>query len=90
LGANGVAKEFYEIEGWRYLEGFKTCSANDGKLEFDYALLKLKQEVEYHHFLYLSFPCDTCLMLNSPSPVVEIFGYPGSYQNFKALDKYGN
>jgi V8-like Glu-specific endopeptidase len=64
LGASGTAEKYYELEDWRYPSGFKTCPLRD-KLLFDYALVKLKQPIEYKEYLELSFPCDTCLMDNN-------------------------
>jgi V8-like Glu-specific endopeptidase len=61
LGACGTAEKYYELEDWRYLTEFSTCPTNE-RLEFDYALIKLKQPIEYKEYLELSFPCDTCLM----------------------------
>jgi V8-like Glu-specific endopeptidase len=64
LGANGIAEKYYELESWRYPPEFATCPANE-RLQFDYALVKLKQPIDYKEFLDLSFPCDTCLVKNN-------------------------
>jgi V8-like Glu-specific endopeptidase len=46
LGVDGVAEKYYEIESWRYLSEYKTCSPSN-KFEYDYALLKLKTPINF-------------------------------------------
>jgi V8-like Glu-specific endopeptidase len=46
LGACGTAEKYYELESWRYPAEFTTCPKDD-RLEFDYALVKLKQPIDY-------------------------------------------
>jgi hypothetical protein len=64
IGASGTAEKYYGLEDSRYPSEFKNCPISE-KLEFDYALVKLKQPIEYKEYLELSFPCDTCLMDNN-------------------------
>lgn len=63
VGADGTAKEFFEIEGWRYDASFKNKSATGNeRLKNDYALIKLKRPVNLNKFLQLALPCELCLM----------------------------
>jgi hypothetical protein len=64
LGVNGKAEKYYELEGWRYPPEFTSCSSNE-RLQFDYALVKLKQPIEYSEFLQLTYPCEKCLIANN-------------------------
>jgi V8-like Glu-specific endopeptidase len=88
IGASGTAEKYYELEDWRYSSEFKTCPQSE-KLEFDYALVKLKQPIDYKEYLELSFPCDTCLINNNKETYLSIFGYPKYGKNYKPLDKRG-
>jgi hypothetical protein len=64
LGADGVAEKYFEIESWRYLSEYKTCSPSS-KMEYDYALLKLKDPISFKEYLPLATPCGRCLMDNN-------------------------
>lgn len=47
LPTNGVADIFYAVEDFRYSPQFETCP-QFRKLQFDYALVKLKREVNFN------------------------------------------
>jgi hypothetical protein len=40
-----LGQKYYEVEDWRYLTEYRTCP-DTSKLKADYALIKLKTNVE--------------------------------------------
>jgi V8-like Glu-specific endopeptidase len=74
-GADGVAKKYYEVESKRYLPAFKDCPKS-GRIEFDYALLKLKDSIPFDRYMPLSAICEHCLMENNNQTALQIYGFP--------------
>lgn len=71
FGADGSAEEYFEVESWRYIKKYEDsfdCKEGDPalrhlkRLEFDYALIKLKKRVIHSKYLPLSASCEQCLM----------------------------
>jgi V8-like Glu-specific endopeptidase len=56
LGAEGVSEKYYEIESWRYLSEYKSCP-DSRKMNYDYALMKLKNPIKFDKYLPLATPC---------------------------------
>jgi hypothetical protein len=56
-----VAEKYYEIESWQYLPEFKDCLP-EARIQFDYALLKLKAPLPFHEYVPLTQVCEHCLM----------------------------
>jgi hypothetical protein len=69
---------------------YKTCPYEYSRLEYDYALLKLKKNIElpeYNTFLEVSLPCEICTKDKKEELSLDIFGFPYYKSNYKPLDK---
>lgn len=80
LGADGVGEEYYEIEGWRYPDEYKTCKSS-AQVAYDYAIMKLKRPIKFDKYLSLSRACPKCLLKYNNNIMLEIYGFPRKYPN---------
>jgi V8-like Glu-specific endopeptidase len=60
----GEVENFYEVESFRYLESFKTCSKSS-RMEHDFALVKLKTSLPFKEYMPLSLVCKKCIIENN-------------------------